>query len=678
MNYTKADMNLENGLTKEWIITNGRGGFASSTIIGANKRRYNGLLVAALKQPGKRHLILSKLDESVELRGKKYDLYTNICENYISDGYKYLEGFEKEYVPVFTYKVDDVIIKKYICMEYGKNTVAVLYKLRNTDSKMKLTLAPVINFRDFHSMTTNHKFEIKQQLTKRKVRIEVDKNEETPIYINASEGKYIEHKDDQFRNMFYIEEQKRGFYPEENHVVPGRYEIEINPYEEKDITFICSLEENIEGKDGVKLVTQEIARISSLLYDSDLLPKRRINMNQGKLAVLRNYVVAADQFVVYRPAFKKHTIIAGYPWFLDWGRDTLIALEGILLIPKRYDIAKEVLLTFIRDVKCGLVPNGYAEEDNKPLYNSADASLLLFQQVHRFLKYTQDYDFVQRKMYPTMKKIIEEYTKGIDLDNNNIFLDEDGLISSGTENTQNTWMDAKYMNFAATPRNGKAVEINALWYNANKIMEELADKFGDSDEVKKYRASARKCKKSFEEKFYNNRRRCLFDVIGDGKIRPNQLFALSLDYPVLDPKSEKAENVMRVVKAKLLNPYGLKTLAKGEKDYVEVYEGDSFKRDMSYHQGITWPWLLGLYFDSLNNMIEKAPTKIKKEILEKEKEEFIDQVEKTFFAAMFAGQTVGSISEIYDSNKTHEARGTIAQAWSVAEVYRIILSRLKK
>ncbi len=670
MKYT--NVNFEEGIEKEWIITNGIGGFASSTMIGANTRRYHGLLIAPITPPARRHLILSKVDESIEIDGTKYDLYTNVCKNYISQGYKYLKSFEKEYIPIYTYEVEDVIIKKYICMEYGKNTVVVYYQIYNKDHETKLTLTPVMNFRDFHAETYNHEFTIKQEEKNRKLKVELDGQAQTPIYMYSTDGKYITHQNDSFRNMFYIEEEKRGFCAEENHAIPGRYEIEIKPNENKEITFVTSLESNIEEIDGKKTISKEIVRIAELVYESNLIDKAKENENTENTQLIRNFIISADNFVVYRPSFRLHTIIAGYPWFLDWGRDALISFEGILLKTRRFDIAKEVLLTMIRDVKFGLVPNGYSGYDNRPLYNSADSSLLLFEQVEKYLNYTNDETFVKEKMYPVLEKIIESYAEGINVDENDIYLDEDGLISSGSPNIQNTWMDAKIGSYVVTPRNGKAVEINSMWYNALKIMEELTLKFETKQKANRYKKMSDLCKKSFIEKFYNKKRKCLYDVLGDSKIRPNQLFALSLTYPVLDPKSEIAKEMFNTTTKKLLNNYGLKTLAKGEENYVEVYEGDSFRRDMSYHQGITWPWLLGIYYNSFKKILEASNKTEKKELQEKYNK-FVQNVKNTFIKEFNEGKTIGGISELYDSAKPFESKGTINQAWSVAEVFRIIL-----
>lgn len=678
MKFTNEDLNLENGLTKEWIITNGLGGFSSSTILGANTRKYHGLLIAPLTPPARRFLILSKLDEALEIEGKKYDFYTNVTSNYISHGYQYQTEFRKEYVPIFTYKIEDVIITKVICMEYGKNTVGVYYKIKNGNKKSKLTLAPVVNFRDFHTMNTDHYFDVKQTIKGNKVRLVIDGQSSTPVYTNMSEGQYHIHENDTFKNMFYIEEEKRGFYPEENHVVTGVYEIEIQPEEEKEISFVCSMEENIEQINVKDLINKEIIRLGEIFNQSLLIDNREIEKDKKTIErekLLKEFMVATDNFVVYRPNFSLHTIIAGYPWFLDWGRDTLLSFEGLLLITKRFEIAKEVLLTMVRDIKYGLVPNGYSGYDNRPLYNSVDASLLLFEQVQKYIEYTGDTKFIKEKIYPHLETIIENYVKGIDVDDNNIYLDVDGLIVSGTEDTQNTWMDAKYGGIAVTPRNGKAVEINSLWYNANKIMADLTPKMGNRLKTKKYKELAENCKRSFQDKFYNKRKKCLYDVLGDSKVRPNQLCALSLTYPVIEPNSEIAINIMNVVEKKLLNNYGLKTLAKGETNYVEIYQGDGYQRDTSYHQGITWPWLLGLYYDALKNQAKTVKTKKGKQELEEKIDKLVEKTTKTFKKAMEEEGCIGSISELYDSAKPQLPKGAFAQGWSVAQIFKIILKK---
>ena len=675
MKYENESLSLENGLDKEWIITNGIGGYSSSTIIGANTRKYHGLLVAPLMPPGNRQLILSKVDEALEIEGNTYNLYTNVCKNNISDGYKYLKKFEKEYIPIFTFQVQGTTIKKFICLEHGKNTVGIYYYIKNGEKASKLTLAPIVNFRGFHTTNTSENFDIKQEIENNKVKIIIDNNSQYPIYTYISEGRYIKHNYDIFRNMYYIEEEKRGQGALENHVVPGVYEIDIEPEEEKYITFVCSLEQNIEEINAKDLINKEIVRLSTLIYNTDLLDeKKKESKDENYINLVKNFVIATDNFVVYRPSFALYTLIAGYPWFLDWGRDTLISFEGVLLKTRRFSEAKEVLLTCIRDVKYGLVPNGYSGYDSRPLYNSVDASLLLFEEVKKFLKYTNEYEWIRENIYPTLVKIMNAYQTRIDIDGNNIFMDEDSLISSGTENIQNTWMDAKIGDFVVTPRNGKAVEVNSLWYDALKIMEELTILLRGKAEAKRYGELAKKCKKSFNEKFYNKRRKSLYDVLGDTKIRPNQLFALSLSYPVIDVNSDVAKEILDTVEKKLLTPYGLRTLAKGEPGYRERYEGDMIKRDMSYHQGVIWPWLLGLYYDTLRNMYKAEKNKQEKKKLEAKILEFKAKTKETFIKEMTTGKSVGSICELYDTdNKKYRPQGTIAQAWSVGEIFRIII-----
>lgn len=625
--------------------------------------------------PARRHLILSKVDESVTIDDTTYNLYTNMCKDYISDGYKYLVDFKKEYIPTFTFNVQGVEIEKSICMRYRENTVCIFYKIKNGNKNATLNIAPIANFRDFHCTNTNHEFSIKQFVNKTKIKLIIDKNSQNPIYMNCSCGEYEEHINDTFNNMFYIEEEKRGFNAEENHVVTGVYKINLVPNEEKEVTFVCSLEENIDEIDAKEVINQEIRRLDKIIDASELITKKDklTKKEQEENKLIKDFIIATDNFVVFRPSFILHTLIAGYPWFLDWGRDALISFEGLLLVTKRYEIAKEVMLTFIKNIKYGLVPNGYSGFDNRPLYNSVDSSLLLFEQVQKYINYTGDYEFVKDRIYKVLMQIIDCYQKGIDIDDNNIYLDKDYLLVAGTEKTQNTWMDAKYGDFAVTPRNGKAVEINAMWYNALKILEDLCKKFGDVEKAKEYAKLAKYNKTAFNDKFYNKKRKCLYDVLGDSKIRPNQLFALSLTHPVIDASTEIAREIMETVEKKLLNAHGLKTLAKGEEGYVEVYEGDALHRDTSYHQGITWPWLLGIYYNAYKNIINATKAKKEKEELVNNLNDFKNSIYKTFKKALYEDGMIGSVSELYDSKAPFLPKGALAQAWSVSEVFRIIL-----
>ena len=679
MKLSKKNFELKDALNKEWVLSNGIGGFCSTTVVGANTRRYHGLLVASLMPPAQRHLILSKLDESIIIGNEEYPLYTNICRNYVSEGYKYLESFEKNILPEYTYKVKDVKISKKIAMIYGRNTVTIQYKVKNGKKASMLKLAPIINFRDFHQMSSDHEFYLKQTVYNNEVRIQVDGHVQFPVYMYLNDGIYYKHDNDIFKNMYYLKEDERGFYAEENLAVPGRYEVTLKPNETKEITFVASLEDNTELVDSNKVFSDEENRIKKIIDSTELLVKKSKLSKKEKdyNKLVEELIIAEDSFIINRPAFGTHSVIAGFPWFLDWGRDTLIAFEGLFLITKRFDLAKEILLTFTRDIKYGLVPNGYSGFDNRPLYNSADASLLLFEQVNKYLQYTRDYDFIKYNIYEKLKDIIDNYEKGIDLDNNNIYIDKDGLLSSGTETTQNTWMDAKIGDYAVTPRNGKVVELNALWYNALKTLENLSNRFEDKSKSDFYKKKAKNHQVVFEEKFYNKKKKSLYDVLGDDKIRPNQLFAISTTYPVIKPSSEIGKTIFKTVKTKLLTRYGLRTLAKNEEGYIPYYEGGPVERDKSYHQGTVWVWLLGLYFDSLKNIIDDEKDRLEKEKYLIEYEKLVNNVFNTFKSEIDNQEGVGTISEIYNAEEPFKPGGTFSQAWSVSEVLKIVSKLLQ-
>ena len=672
MKLNEKQLDLKKGLTQEWLITNGIGGFCSQTVLGINTRKYHGLLVAPLVPPSRRYLILSKIDESIKFEdGKEAIIYSNICKNYISEGYKNQKSFEKVYTPKFTYEVNGVKIEKNIAMVYGKNIVTIYYKI-STDKNITIKLAPIMNFRDFHQMSSGTEFNVSQNINNNKVKIIVNEENKTdPIYIFSKEGKYIKHENDVFRNIFYIEEEKRGFFPEENLFVPGRYEVEVKAGEEKDFTIVCGLEANIEEIEGNIVIKNEEERLKKIVKESKLVNSKD---SKEKQEMFRDLVISSDQFVTYRPKFALHTIIAGFPWFLDWGRDTLISFEGLLLKTKRYEIAKEVLLMMTRDIKYGLVPNGYSGYDSRPLYNSVDASLLLFEQINKYIEYTGDKKFIKEKMYPILKEVAEKFQEGIDIDDSNIYMDTDGLISAGTENTQLTWMDAKVSGFAVTPRNGKAVEVNSLWYNALKTLENLAILFKDKETENKYEKLSKKVKLSFNRKFYNEKKKCLYDVLGSDEVRPNQLYALSCTYPVLTLNTKRPKEIIEKVTKELVTKYGVATLSSKDKKYIAIYEGDGFKRDMSYHQGITWPWLAGLYMDAFKCIIENEKSATQKKKLQAEYNKQLEKYQKNLKSAIYEC-CLGSISELYDSKAPFNPCGTISQAWSVSETIKIMLSK---
>lgn len=671
---------------KEWVITNGIGGFASSTdFAGMNTRRYHGLLVAAMEPPEERTLILSKVDESIEISGKKYNLYTNDVVGIKREENKYLINFEKDVIPVYTFKVQKTIVEKSICMIYGMNAVVIRYKISNQRSKTKLNLTPLLNCRDFHQENHSKIFNCKQHNDTNRVQVEFKNG--TKINFGVGEGVYKADENNMFYNMYYEKEDQRGFLASENHYIPGTFTVDIKPNEDKEITFICAVDgktglsyEHILDINGSQVIQNEIDRINTQIKDSEIEMNLPDNPEEQAIFkdLLRKYIIASDNFIVYRSKTKLHTLIAGYPWFLDWGRDAFIAFEGLLLMSKRYGIAREVLLTFTNKVKKGLIPNGFSEYDGKPMYNSADASLLLFEAVNKYIDYTGDYDFVRDNLFETMKKIIDYYIDGTNVENNNIYLDDrDFLIVSGSEKTQNTWMDARVNGVAVTPRNGKAVEINALWYNALKVMQKICEHYRRHLLIIEYSYIANKTKKNFIKKFYNPDKKCLFDVIGDDKVRPNQLFAFSLSYPVVECDSKIAKETFITVTQKLLNKYGLKTLAADEKEYVGVYRGNPSQRDSIYHQGITWPWLLGLYYNTLKNMIMVEENDETKNDLKSTLLQFKVNIANVFANELMNGNTIGSISELYDSDGSGNAKGAFAQAWSVSEIFRILLENNK-
>lgn len=675
---------------KEWIITNGIGGFASSTDFGGmNIRKYNGLLVAAMHPPYNRKLILSKLDESIEINGKKINLFTNETItngiSQISDGYTYQQSFEKNIIPIYTYKVQKTIIEKSICMIYGKNAVAVIYRIVNQKAKTKLNITPIVNYRDFHSDSHNAKFKYTQKVSEDLSKVQIDFGDNQKINIGVKDATYNEHKNDVFCNMYYRIEKERGFISDENHAVPGTFTIEINPNEDKEIVFICSCNgkygislDDITKYSGSEIINEEYDRIQNQIKESKLLDglTKRGKNRESYIDFVKKYIVATDNFIVYKTSSKLHTAIAGYPWFNDWSRDTLIAFEGLFLKANRIELAEEILLDTLKKIKDGLIPNGYDEYTGRPLYNSSDSSLLFFEAVNKYLKYTENYDFVKDKLFNHMKSIINNYIDGINLDGNNIYVDDiDYLLVAGTPKTQNTWMDAKVNGTAITPRNGKAVELNALWYNSLKIMEDISSKIGKPVGKIEYAYIAKKCKKSFEKAFYNPDKKCLKDTIDDDKVRPNQIFALGLSYPVIDLTSMVAKETFITVTHKLLNKYGLKTLADDEDGYKAVYEGGPAERDSMYHQGITWPWLLGIYYNAMQNLINSENDETSKKKLEKMKKQFKADLIETFINEENNENTYGSICEIYDSVEPQKGKGAFAQAWSVAEVYRILLEK---
>ena len=612
---------FENGIKKEWIIANGIGGYSSSTIIGANTRKYHGLLVAALDENYERFLVLSRLNEEIEMDKKTYSISSNECPGYIENGFKYQKCFAKEYLPEFFYDVKGVQIIKKIGIVHGENKVAVTYTIKTGNNNVKFKLSPIINFRNFHE--TKDLYRDEQAIGKNTVKIRLSSKHN--LYMTISEGEYIKYYNTYYQNMIYREEKARGLDYCESHYMPGAYEISLMKNEEKMIEFVASVDDKLEF--DLK------PNAESIIKSEETRMQKVCKIYGTKDDVEKNLAIAADSFVIEKGYGK--TIIAGYHWFSDWGRDTFIALEGILLKANRFIDAKNIILTFSKNIRNGLVPN-LIGEDGGQSYNSVDASLWFINAVYKYYKYTGDTNLVS-DVYDKLLEIIEAYKNGTDYE---IKMDDDGLITEGNKNTQLTWMDAKVGDYVPTPRNGKAVEINALWYNALNVMKrfsEILEKDFDKELIGKV-------KESFKV-FYKEHG--LYDTVKpfSDKIRPNQIFAVSLDFPILD--TEKANDVVDVIEEELLTDKGLKTLNAGDEDYRARYEGDVYNRDASYHEGTVWPWLMMGYYEACYKL--------------KRKPKILLDVNQ-----MLEDRCIGSICEIYDADEPRRANGAISQAWSVA------------
>ena len=648
MKIYKLNLSLRECLDKEWIVTNGIGGFASSTVCFANTRRYHSLLTAPTKKNGVRRVFLSKIDESLLIDKKEYPIYTNMSKDYISDGYNKMEMFEKDIFPKALFKIEtedkqeneeNVYIEKEVFMETGKNTVCIIYTVTTSLRSAILRLTPLVNNRNFHGLNNDDKNEFdkfkqlevsKNTLLNRfgkKIKYtylgnDTDINE---MYLFVSDSKYSIFENNQFNNIEYIREKERGFDYIEDIYIPGMFEVEIPANVTKKIYVYASLES--EDKHVKNIYDKEIQRINNLERENNFKYKfEKEEYIKGKDNVIRlenfkrNMTMSADQFIISEGNLKN--IIAGYPWFLDWMRDTMISFEGLLLKTRRYEDARKVIENIVDKTlvskdyikKLGIekditfIPNTFDEYTLKPLFNSVDSSLLFFEVIYNYMKYIvkennknqysylnnddkniiskyfrlKNVDKLEKKyfkeiIYNFLKSIYYSYSNGIDIENSQIYLDKDFLISAGNDNVQLTWMDAKVEGVPVTPRSGKSVEINAMWYNAIKILEEFAIENCEKDFAKDLNEIGNIVRENFE-RIFENGKKGLKDTEKSEKIRPNQLFAISLTYPVIQ-KEEIVNNILEIVEKKLLNKYGLKTLAKCEDGYVENYFGDEKQRD---------------------------------------------------------------------------------------------------
>ena len=644
---------LAGALRREWLETNGLGGFASSTIVGLNTRRYHGLLVAATKPPVGRLVLLSKLDETIIIDGQRFELSANQYPGVVHpQGYQYLKRFRLDPFPVFTYEIDGLEIEKSVFMTLGENTTIVQYELRANGKRpaspsrqatgnLQLEVRPLIAFRDYHG--TTHENDALDP------HVQSDPGAATVAPYQGLPALHVAHDADEldtthywFRNFEYAVERERGLDFAEDLFSPFALRFDLT--RRKTATVIASTER------------RDVRRVSQ--YRQAEINRRKAVLTASVIdeEFVRTLVAAADQYIVARG--DQRTVIAGYHWFSDWGRDTMIALPGLTLVTGRADVAKSILLAFARHVDRGMLPNRFPDAGEQPEYNTVDATLWFFEAVRALLHYTGDYKFVQTNLYAALTDIIDWHVRGTRF---GIRVVQDGLLASGEAGVQLTWMDAKVGDWVVTPRYGKAVEIQALWYNALRVMEHLAHRFGDKPGEKRYGEMAALANGSFNRVFWNEAAGCLYDVVNgdarDASIRPNQIFAVSLPHTMLS--QEKAKRVVGVVERDLLTPYGLRSLAPNEPQYRGRYEGDQWSRDGAYHQGTVWTWLIGPFITAymkVNGRTTKARQKAAQWL--------------AGFGTHLSDAGLGQVSEIFDGDTPHQPRGCIAQAWSVAELLR--------
>ncbi len=650
---------LEEAVTREWLETNGLGGYSSSTIAGLNTRRYHGLLVAATKPPVGRAVMLSKLEETLVVSGQRFDLSANQYPGAIHpQGYQYQTGFRLDPFPVFTYEVEGIIIEKSVFMLHGENTTVIQYEFRRKDgdteetseasrlpppaSRLLLELRPLIAFRDYHSMG-HENGALDARVRSEEGLVSVRPYPDYPALHLAHDAGELEAAGFWYRNFEYREERARGFDFTEDLFNPFVLKCDLNG--RKQLNVVASTERREARRAGEYRET-EIARRQQVVglapaADGELVPA---------------LAAAADQFIVARGEEK--TVIAGYHWFSDWGRDTMIALPGLTLATNRPGIARSILSEFARHVDQGMLPNRFPDAGERPEYNTVDATLWYFEAVRALLRYTSGEEFVRTKLYDVLVRIVDWHVRGTRY---NIHVDADGLLHSGEEGVQLTWMDAKVGDWVVTPRRGLAVEIQALWYNALRIMEELARKFCDEVNRSQYEMMAERARESFNRQFWNEAGGCLYDVVDgesrDASVRPNQIFAVSLAHSILSP--ERAAQVVSTVERELLTPYGLRSLAPGDAQYRARYEGDSWSRDGAYHQGTVWAWLMGPFITAYLKVNDRSPESRARagQWLMK-------------FQEHLSQAGLGQVSEIFDADPPHTPRGCVAQAWSVAELLR--------
>ena len=642
--------NFESASSREWLETNGIGGFASGTVSGMNTRRYHGLLTAAIRPPLGRVTMLSKFEETLTIGDENFELSANQYPNQIyPNGFKYLKSFRLDPFPIWTFEVAGIEIEKKLFMVYGENTTIVQYALKEDKTKnqkpktknpkpISIQLKPLLSFVDYHHLQReNSDFNPTYQSSENSV--EIHPYDEMPALFFSHSAETIEKTSVWYRNFEYAIEKERGFDFREDLFQPFSLKFDLT----ETATIIVSTEER-SANDAANLEKAELERREEL-----------IELSEAKDDYTRQLVLAADQFIVARGEGK--TIIAGYPWFSDWGRDTMIALNGLTLATNRPEIARQILLEFSKHTSQGMIPNRFPDVGETAEYNTVDATLWYFEAIRAYTEKTRDYEFVRENLYEKLANIVEWHLRGTRFE---IHVDTDGLLYAGTEGVQLTWMDAKYGDEVFTPRIGKPVEIQALWFNALKIMAHFAERFDDAENAEKFAAMAELAKQSFNAVFWNEAENCLFDVVingmRDASVRPNQIFAVSLPNAILDD-AEKARMIVEKVEAELLTAFGLRSLSPKDISYRPIYTGMPYERDSAYHQGTVWAWLIGGFVDARRKIFPDDENRVE-EIL-------------AGFKSHLTEAGCGQISEIFDGAALHKPRGCFAQAWSVAEILRV-------
>ena len=639
MKFGKKDWtSYDRGIEKEWMLTNGISGFCGGTAIGANCRKYQGLLVACTNSPEERYMILSNLNEEINIDGKLHQLSSCKYTDKIVDGFKNLQGFYYDGLPHFRFFVDGVVINKKIAMEYGKNTAVIEYDILNGSKESKINIKPLFTFRNPGVCSEEENLKFSKTVDKNKIQLTPQLNKDINIRFFTYGGKILDKTDKIVDKIYYDVDKSTGDKFVDKCYIPGTVEINLNPNERKKVYLLCTIENE----------EKRINNLKNTFADSRILAK---------------YLpIAGDQFIVNRESIKGKTILAGYPWFLDWGRDAMIAINGLTLSTGRLEDAKDIIRSFSLYEKDGLIPNMFPGKGQEPLYNTVDASLWFINAVYNYLLYANSYkalEFVEKEVYKTIKNIIKAYKEGTKF---SIKMDEeDSLINAGSGLDQVTWMDVRVNGIVVTPRHGKPVEINALWYNALKIAALLKDKF-EKDEKNEYEELAKKVKDSFTKAFWNEDRKYLYDVVNhnekDDSLRPNQIWAVSLPFTMLDREKEKY--IVQKVFEELYTPYGLRSLSRDHKDYHGIYIGKLFDRDMAYHQGTTWAFPLGGFFTAYCKVNDYS----------KEAVDLVDSLMRDM-EDHIKDQCLGSIAEIFDGDNPYKARGCYAQAWSVGEMLRV-------